>query len=71
MKKIIEGGIELTSNDDKILIKLGDICLMKKDNKNESYCNQNEDNFDYCRINNALSLNYNFIPKRLIVIQMK
>ena len=60
------------------LIWLGDISLYKENYKNESCCYQNEDNFDYHGIENALSgkepnenEEMSFIPKRILVIQMK
>ena len=63
------------------LITFGDILLHKEDKKNESYCYQAEDKFDYHGIEKALcgkTQYYNdgwkgeyFKPKRILVIQMK
>ena len=62
------------------LIGLGNIELMKENYKNESCCLQNEYNFNYHGIKNALCgktryyENYEykgyFTPKRILVIQM-
>ena len=41
--------------------------------KNYSYCTQNEENylFNYHEIENDLCRNFDFTPKRILVIQMK
>ena len=61
------------------LIVFGDIGLMKESMKNKSFCIQNDKNFNYHGIKNALSgktrINnengQSFTPKRILVIQMK
>ena len=46
--------------------------VLKKENcKNESYCLQKENNFNYHSIQKVLCGNGYFIPKRFIVIEMK
>ena len=76
-KDLEEGGIILWEKSDDYLICLGDIYLRKVDMKHYSYCNQNENYFDYHGISNALcgKSGYSeedcFNPKRILVIQMK
>ena len=60
------------------LIRLGDIHLENKENKNKSYCYQNENHFNYHGIKNALCGKIStldeksyFTIKRILVIQMK
>ena len=59
------------------LISLGDIFLKKENEKNRSWCSQNENRFNYHGIEKALcgKTKYpgddNFTPKRILVIQMK
>ena len=61
------------------MIYLGDIVLKKENEKNHSFCYQNEDIFDYHGIENALcgktnswrNDGENFTPIRILVIQMK
>ena len=61
---------------DQYLIDLGDIFLNKENNKHQSRCEQDEYNFDYHGIEDALcgksfSTSITKItPKRIIVIQM-
>ena len=58
-----------------LLINIGDICLCKKEDKHELNCYQDETAFDYHGINNALCgkdfEHEYFIPKKILVIQMK
>ena len=71
------GGYVLSEKSNiNYLIRLGDIVLRKENYKNESYCYQFEDNFDYHGIEKALcgkilNNDENFTPKRILVIQMK
>ena len=58
------------------MIQLGEILLYKENKKNNSSCYQNENNFNYHGIENALSGKTRFdggyfTPKRILVIQMK
>ena len=76
IKDLKEGGIYLYKKSDEYnLIDLGDIRLLKEYWKNESYCWQFEDRFNYHGIKNALcgKTGYGefFTPKRILVIQMK
>ena len=74
-----EGGYKLyEKSDSHFLIRLGDIYLYKENNKNESRCYQNENQFDYHGIEKALcgkiwneDDEQYFTPKRILVIQMK
>ena len=68
-------GYELFIGDKPNLISLGDIRLYKYSGIG-SYCVQNDWKFDYCGIENALcgktiGFKLNFVPKRIIVIQMR
>ena len=70
------GGYCCFSNNHESLITLGDIHLFKENDKNQSYCNQDGKTFNYYGIENALRgyqsrYNNKFIPKRILVIQMK
>ena len=75
---IFHGGYMLYPKSHDKLISLGDICLYKENKKNFSCCWQNE-TFDYCNIENALCGKIvksfiggqHFIPKKIVVIQMK
>ena len=82
IKDLNYGGIWLCKNSDIFddLIILGEIRLKKENNKNKSFCEQYEENFNYHGIINALcgkTYDYNsfkgecFTPKRILVIQMK
>ena len=74
IKELKEGGYKLFKPSDNRLISLGDIALNKANRKNQSKCSQNEEYFDYHRIENALygKTKYeNFTSKRILVIQMK
>ena len=77
IKDLKYGGYELYIKSIGYLIVLGDIYLMKENKKNESYCYQFEDWFDYHGIENALCgkkpypNGEDFTPKRILVIQMK
>ena len=56
------------------MISLGDICSMKENNKNQSYCWRDEDYFDFHGIEKALCGKEDtekIIPKRILVIQME
>ena len=54
------------------MILLGDIELLKENYKNKSRCDQNENEFNYHGIKNALRGKTGwFTPKRILVIQMK
>ena len=61
---------------DKYLVKIGDIWLHKETSKTESYCIQDNKNFDYQGIENALcgikpkNGKICFTPERIFVIQM-
>ena len=63
-------------DDDDYLIRLGNIVLFKENRKNDSYCIQDNQCFEYHGIKNALcgkvkdyKCEY-FVPKRIVVIQM-
>ena len=76
IKDLELGGICLFNQSSIDLIKLGNSWLIKENNKNKSYCRQNEDNFYYHEIKNALCGKLFieaecFTPKRILVIQMK
>ena len=79
IKDLKWGGIILFEKSDDDLIDLGDISLSKENKKKESFCNQDEDYFDYFIIKKALcgktntwrNDGTNFTPKRILVIQMK
>ena len=64
------GGYKLFKKTDSYLIFIGNISLKKKSYK-ESYCEQDEELFDYHGIENALCGKEHFISKRILVIQMK
>ena len=57
------------------MIYIGDIYLWKANTKNESWCWQREDTFDYHGIKYALcgktGMTNRFTTKRILVIQMK
>ena len=76
IKDLEWGGYYLWEKSSSHLISLGDISLHKENKKNESYCWQDEDNFDYHGVEKALcGKTYGnggyFTPKRILVIQMK
>ena len=74
IKKLKKGGIFLCDKSDYDLIWLGEIVLRKENNKNLSFCCQNEDRFDYHGFEKALCGKIypkNFTLKRILVIQMK
>ena len=66
------GGYQIYYQFSYELIKLGDIVLYKNDYRNQSYCCENENNFEYQGIGNALcgKPKY-FTPLRIQVIQME
>ena len=69
-------GILLFDNSNHELVRLGDIHLFKLSFKNQSFINQNDNNFHYNGFGNVLcgrrtNKNTNFKPKRIVVIQMK
>ena len=64
-----------TKNENYYLLKIGDICLMKKEWRNESFCKDFENRFNYHGIKNALcgkSINdeNDFYLKRFVIIEM-
>ena len=80
--KNTNGGYKLYKKSGYYLIGLGNITLFKENYKNKSYCDKNENRFDYHGIEKALcgKTKYiensrlkgeNFKPKRILVIQMK
>ena len=82
IKDFEKGGYWLLPNDNKWLIKLGDIVLSKHNTKEKSYCCQSENTFDYHGIKNALcgKTKYKennewkgdeYTPKRILVFQME
>ena len=77
IKDLKNGGIWFIYSSAVALIYLGDIRLMKENYKNQSCCNQDEDNFDYHGIENVLCGKTGGFPhdfftlKRILVIQMK
>ena len=75
IKDLKYGGYVLCEKSDEFLIYLGDIVLCKENCKNYSLCYQNENEFDYHGIENALCGKTGnikpFKPKRILVIQMK
>ena len=78
IKNLHWGGIYLHENKSGWLIFLGDISLRKEHAKHRSCCGQNEYEFDYHEINEALcgkigswDRGQHFTPKRILVIQMK
>ena len=63
-------------SDNFDLISLGNINLQKENTKNQSCCFQHNNGFNYHGIENALcgktyEKGKRFIPKRILVIQMK
>ena len=79
IKDLQYSGIELYEKSDSGLICLGNIILCKENKKYQSYCDNNEDDFNYHGIENALcgktfddwGNGDMFISKRILVIQMK
>ena len=78
IKDLKKGAIQLYDNSDQWLIVFGDIYLKNFIYKNESYCYQSENYFNYNGTENALCgkepENYGemyFTPKRILVIQME
>ena len=74
IKELING-ICLYKSFEEWLIYLGDIVIRKENNKDKSWCNQNEERFNYYGIDKALCgkrylYHEYFIPKRIFVIQM-
>ena len=74
------GVYKLWDKSDAYFIWLGNIWLMKENNKNEPYCCQDDKRFEYHGIENALCGKEPerplfggmiFTPKRILVIQMK
>ena len=53
------------------LMQIGNICLHKNNWKNDSYCKEDENMFDYHGIDNALCGKKMFNPQRFLIIQMK
>ena len=74
VKSLKKGGYIFFDKSNPVLIRLGDISLSKENKKNQSYCLQTKENFNYHLINNALcgktGIINKIIPKRIIVIQM-
>ena len=73
VKHLIYGGHFLCRELDEKLIWLGDIRLFKENRKNDCNCQQNNNNFNYHGIQDALDgkvYPVTFVPKRIIVIQM-
>ena len=68
---INNGGYYLYMNSESILISIGNIVLKKQNDRSTSCCIENEDDFDYHEIENALCGKIFFTPKRITVIQMK
>ena len=70
------GGYWIYPPSHKRLVSLGDIMIMKEDQKDQSRCYQDNANFFYGNIKNALcgktgySQNGTFTPKRILVIEM-
>ena len=79
MKIFNFSGIDMYEESKDYLITLGDIWLFKENNKQQSNCLESSSLINYYGIEKALCgkqlLNYNkneyFIPKRILVIQMK
>ena len=79
IRDLLCGGILLFKKSDECdLIWLGNIYLRKENKKNKSWCDQNEDRFNYHGIKNALcgktsyfDIGEDFTPKRILVIQMQ
>ena len=77
IKGLKEGRVYLCEKSHhNCLIDLGKIVLCKENKKNNSYCHQFENNFNYHGIKKALCgktwINGNvFKPKRILVIQMQ
>ena len=75
IKDLKYGGYELFKKSDDCLIILGDIYLNKENKKKTSCCYPTERKFDYHGIKKALCGKvwepHRFIPKRILVIQMK
>ena len=72
IKDLYFGGIYLCTKSDYRLITLGNIELFKENINNESYCGQDEDNFDYHGIEKALcgKIKPDCFTPRILVIQM-
>ena len=67
----------LSYKSDSVLITIGDIHLCKKESKNQSFCEQNEDIFNYHGFEKGLCgkigekcWGEKFVPKRFVVVQM-
>ena len=74
IKDLEWGGINLFEKSHHCLITLGNIYLYKQNQKSDSCCKQYEERFNYHGIGNALCGKIGldtFIPKRILVIQMK
>ena len=74
MKQITKSDCKLYSKENDFLIGLGNIVLCKKHKKNESYCWQYNNVFDYSGIDCALcgrKYPNTFTVKRIVVVQMK
>ena len=56
------------------MIRVGDICLYKENCRNKSYCEKENDNFNYYGIQNSLyrktGTSNPFTPKQIFVFQM-
>ena len=73
IKYLKKGGYHLFRNFYQELIALGNIRLLKENYKSSSCCWQDENYFDYHRIQKTLcGKRYpdHFTPKRILVIQM-
>ena len=77
IKNLEDGGYYLGEKSYGNLISLGEIYLKKENKKNESYCTQLEDRFNYHGIKKALCGKAGYLSedkftlKRIVVIQMK
>ena len=67
----IRNGITLKHKQENELIIVGDITICKENIKELSRCDQYESIFDYHGIKHALCGKLNFVPKRIVVLQMK
>ena len=69
------GSVVLFENYSEVLIDFGNVRLFKENYKNKSFCGQDTNWFNYHLMNKALcgktGKKNPFIPKRIIVIQMK
>ena len=64
-------GYWIYGQSQEYLISLGDIRICKRDSNKQSMCFQYEKDFNYGDDSSILLGKQTFIPKRIIVIQMK